>query len=69
MKKVCETFKAGGTLATLTLTHNLGTRDVIVQVYEIGGEQIMVGIAVDEHRVHILFNEPPDFDVRVVVIG
>jgi len=69
MKKVCKTFPAGGTKQTLDFEHNLGTKDVIVQVYEVGGESINVGIVPDLNKVSLLFNGVPDFDVRVVVIG
>lgn len=54
-----------------TITHNLGTRDVIVQVYDPSSyEQVLVDVKMtDANKVTLTFASAPSANYRVVVIG
>lgn len=54
-----------------TITHNLGTRDVIVQVYDPSSyEQVLVDVKMtDTNKVTLTFASAPSANYRVVVIG
>ena len=70
MKKVCETFTSGHTMTTLKVKHGLGTKDVIVQAYNADiDENIITDVIVELNSVSVIFAQPPEFSVRVVVIG
>lgn len=62
-----------GTDTTFTVTHNLGTRDVQVYVYENGGDYSQVYCQVkhpNTNFVELAFSTAPDSsELRVVVIG
>lgn len=69
-RRHAETLGAGS--ATYTVTHNLDTRDVIVQVYQAAspfGPATPTISRVDVNSVEIDFGGPTADDYRVVVIG
>ena len=56
---------------TFDLIHNLGTRAVIVQIFDVEtGESVETGVVrTDENSVEVSFNRPPDSDKYCVVIS
>jgi hypothetical protein len=65
-------FNVGdGQRDTFNLSHNLGTRAVIVQIFDVEtGESVETGVVrTDENSVEVSFNRPPDSDKYCVVIS
>ena len=65
-------FNVGdGERDTFNLSHNLGTRAVIVQIFDVEtGESVETGVVrTDENSVEVSFNRPPDNDKYCVVIS
>lgn len=60
-----------GTALEYTITHNLGTRDVVVMVYDPSTyEQVMVDVVMTTTAaVKIAFGSAPSVNYRVVVVG
>lgn len=60
-----------GTATSYKITHSLGTRDVVVSVYDpTNNEQVMVDtVMTDTNNVTITFGSAPAANYRVVVIG
>jgi hypothetical protein len=60
-----------GVTNTFFLDHNLGTRDVIVQIYEIeSGDSVETFISrKDENSIKIHFNNPPTTEEYRVIIS
>ena len=60
-----------GTALEYTITHNLGTRDVVVMVYDPSTyEQVMVDVVMTTTiAVKIAFGSAPSANYRVVVVG
>jgi len=61
-----------GTSTSYTITHNFGTRDVVVQVRETGGSYLSVitPVAFNEDTVVVTFANPPTTnEYRVTVVG
>ena len=61
-----------GTDTSYTVTHNLGTRDVVVQVRETGGSflSVVTPITFNEDTIVVTFATPPlTNEYRVTVIG
>ena len=57
---------------SITLAHNLGTKDIIVQVYEISDsyQQILTDVVIDNiSEVTIMFGESTEVQHRVVIMG
>lgn len=69
-KKYAGTITAG-TATEYTITHSLGTRDVVVMVYDATTyEQVMVDVVMTTtSAVKIAFGSAPTTNYRVVVIG
>jgi uncharacterized FlaG/YvyC family protein len=60
-----------GQTDTFNLSHNLGTRAVIVQIFDTEtGESVETGVVrTDENSVEVSFNRPPDSDKYCVIIS
>lgn len=73
LRKYVGTITGNGTLNSFTLNHNLGSRDVIVQVYDGANyDEVLVDIyRTDTNNVKIEFNKAPISNkiYKVVVIG
>lgn len=73
LKKYAGDITGNGTTKSFTITHNLGTRDVIINIYDATTyEEVMVDIArTSTSAVKIDFNVAPTSgtNYRVVVIG
>ena len=74
MTPVVKAFTIGdGSALSYTVTHNLNTKDVIVQVFEIAtGETVETGSIrkTNSNDVQIDFNTAPDANAfRVVIMG
>jgi hypothetical protein len=75
LKKISDNkvvFNIGdGQKDTFDLIHNLGTRAVIVQIFDVEtGESVETGVVrTDENSVEVSFNRPPDNDKYCVVIS
>jgi hypothetical protein len=54
-----------------TITHNLGTKDVIVEIYEIeSGETIGMNVKrIDENTVEVSANVPFNGDYKAVILA
>lgn len=71
-KYAADIVKDTGETTEITITHNLGSEDVIVQVYEnSSNDTVFVEVTrVDANTVDLTFAaEPTDNDYRVVVVG
>ena len=71
LKKFSSTITGDGSKTSYTITHNLGSRDVIVQVYDNETyEEVLVDIVrATTNTVTISFAIAPAKNYRVVVIG
>lgn len=73
LKKYTRTIEGNSTTADFTITHNIGTKDVIVQVYDAStNEDVMVDIArTTINTVTISFASAPTTgtDYNVVIVG
>lgn len=61
-----------GIVTTFVITHNFGTRDVVVSVYDLATNEVVLPDVehTTEDAVTITFGDPPDTDAyRVVVVG
>jgi hypothetical protein len=72
----CKKYSASignGSLTTIAVTHNLGTRDVLVQLYTNSGNYDTRNVVVqrtDANTVTLVYNTAPASNaIRVVVIG
>ena len=71
MTKYAQTF-GDGVNTNYTITHDLGTRDIVVALYDVEtGEAFMAGITVtSENAISLGFGQAPPQDAyRVVVVG
>jgi hypothetical protein len=71
-KQYTSDFTPGTVGNDNTITHNLNTRSVIVQMYDIYNEyaQIIAEVkAKSVNTVQIKFNENPLGDVKIVIVG
>ena len=61
-----------GSNTTATITHNFGTKDVIVDLWQIGdttNTKVEADISCTTNTVAITFSTTPSVDIRVVIIG
>lgn len=71
MAKKFSAAITAGSATEYTITHSLGTRDVVVQVYDPGTyEQVMVDVVMaTTAAVKIVFASAPSKNYKVVVVG
>ena len=76
--KYVGTIKVYNETATTThdITHNLGSEDVIVNIYDISGEMVIMGVTiVDSNNIQIQYSRPMDpntttlYKYKVVIIA
>lgn len=71
-KQYTEDFTPGTVGDANTITHNLNTRSVIVQMYDIYNEYVQIIAEVKANTINtvqIKFNENPLGNVKIVIVG
>ena len=61
-----------GSNTVATITHNFGTKDVIVDLWEIGdttNTKVEADVTCATNTVTITFSTPPTTDIRVVIVA